>query len=57
MTLLDVLDNSSLHYHIHFLELLNSQYAFDDPYLQCVMEHMDELKSFGDVTNKLVVQG
>ena len=33
--------------------LLNAQYSFDDKYMQCVAEHMDELKPFGDVPRKL----
>ena len=37
-------------------ELLNAQYSFDEAYLQCVTEHMDELKPFGTVPHKLSVQ-
>ncbi|XP_054161545.1 glypican-6-like [Oppia nitens] len=34
-------------------QVLNSQYKFDDKYLNCVSKHMDELKPFGDVPKKL----
>ncbi|KAL8625523.1 hypothetical protein ACOMHN_014612 [Nucella lapillus] len=37
-------------------ELLNGQYAFDDDYLSCVTERMNDLKPFGDVPGKLSLQ-
>ncbi|XP_066601252.1 glypican-6 [Prorops nasuta] len=36
--------------------VLNSQYAFDDKYLECVGNHMKEMRPFGDVPQKLGVQ-
>lgn len=37
-------------------ELLNQQYKFSDDYLQCVTEHMDDLKPFGGIPQKLSTQ-
>ena len=56
INLLDALDKFFSTLLQKMFELLNSQYTFDDAYLQCVTEHMDELKPFGDVPNKLAVQ-
>ncbi|CAO1419499.1 unnamed protein product [Diamesa hyperborea] len=36
--------------------VINSQYVFDERYLECVSEHMKQLKPFGDVPDKLSVQ-
>ena len=36
--------------------LLNGQYAFSEAYLDCVTEHMDVMKPFGDVPQKLSMQ-
>lgn len=36
--------------------VINSQYQFDDKYLECVGEHMKEMSPFGDVPQKLSVQ-
>lgn len=36
--------------------VLNGQYNFNDKYLECVGEHMKEMKPFGDVPQKLGVQ-
>ncbi|XP_015181305.1 PREDICTED: glypican-6 [Polistes dominula] len=36
--------------------VLNSQYKFDNKYLECVGEHMKEMRPFGDVPQKLSVQ-
>ncbi|XP_072764642.1 glypican-6 isoform X2 [Anoplolepis gracilipes] len=36
--------------------VLNSQYNFDSKYLECVGEHMKEMRPFGDVPQKLGVQ-
>ncbi|XP_066258261.1 glypican-4 [Euwallacea similis] len=36
--------------------VINSQYSFDDSYMQCVHNHMLELKPFGDVPHKLTQQ-
>jgi len=37
-------------------EELNSQYAFDDRYLNCTVEHMEEMMPFGEMPNKLTLQ-
>jgi glypican 6 len=37
-------------------QVLNSQYKFDDKYLNCISKHMDDLKPFGDVPKKLTVE-
>lgn len=36
--------------------VLNSQYKFDNKYLECVSHHMKEMRPFGDVPQKLGVQ-
>lgn len=36
--------------------LLNQSYSFDERYLNCVTEKMNELKPFGDVPQKLSIQ-
>ncbi|XP_058798349.1 glypican-4 [Phymastichus coffea] len=36
--------------------VLNSQYKFDNKYLECVSHHMKEMRPFGDVPQKLSVQ-
>ncbi|XP_044752038.1 glypican-6 [Coccinella septempunctata] len=36
--------------------VINSQYDLDDKYLECVSEHMTEMKPFGDIPHKLGVQ-
>ncbi|KAJ8685686.1 hypothetical protein QAD02_021479, partial [Eretmocerus hayati] len=36
--------------------VLNSQYAFDTPYLECVIHHMPDTQPFGDVPQKLSIQ-
>ena len=56
INLLDVLDNFFSTLMQKMFELLNSQYTFDNEYLECVTEHMDELKPFGDVPQKLSIQ-
>lgn len=37
-------------------QVLNTQYSFDDNYLQCVGKLMDELKPFGDIPKKLKIE-
>lgn len=37
-------------------QLLNAKYKFTDSYLTCVTKHMDELKPFGDMKDKLTSQ-
>lgn len=36
--------------------VINAQYQFDDRYLECVAEHMTDLKPFGDIPHKLGIQ-
>lgn len=36
--------------------VINAQYNFDDKYLTCVAENMQEMKPFGDVPKKLGMQ-
>lgn len=40
----------------HLFQLLNSQYHFNDYYLECVSKHMEQLKPFGDIPRKLNAQ-
>lgn len=40
----------------HLFQLLNSQYHFNDYYLECVSKHMEELKPFGDIPRFLNAQ-
>lgn len=56
ISLLDALDNFFSTLLQKMFELLNSQYTFNEDYLQCVTEHMDELRPFGDVPQKLSIQ-
>ena len=56
INLLDALDSFFSTLMQKMFELLNSQYSFDEQYLECVTEHMDELKPFGDVPQKLSIQ-
>ena len=37
-------------------EELNSQYAFDGAYLNCTVEHMEEMMPFGELPRKLILQ-
>ena len=37
-------------------EELNSQYAFDATYLNCTVEHMEEMMPFGELPQKLILQ-
>ena len=56
INLMDALDNFFSILLQKMFELINAQYTFDQNYLQCVTEHMDDLKPFGDVPQKLSVQ-
>ena len=56
VNLLDALDGFFTQLLQRMFQLLNTQYAFDDAYLACVTESMDELRPFGDVPGKLSVQ-
>jgi len=37
-------------------QVLNSQYLFNDKYLECASRQMDELKPFGDSPKKLIIE-
>src|SRR5207248_2602108 len=52
----DALDGFFHRLYQKMFEVLNSQYTFDEKYLTCISEHMDELKPFGDVPKKLSVE-
>lgn len=52
----DALDTFFHRVYQKMFQVLNSQYKFDDRYLACVGEQMDELKPFGDVPKKLTVE-
>ncbi|KAL1140381.1 hypothetical protein AAG570_000313 [Ranatra chinensis] len=54
--LIEAMDNFFNTLYQKMFTVLNAQYNFNDKYLECVSEHMKELKPFGDVPNKLSVQ-
>lgn len=54
--LADVMDNFFSKLLQKMFELLNGAYIFDDDYLSCVTERMNDLKPFGDVPIKLSTQ-
>uniref|UniRef100_W8BCM0 Glypican-6 n=2 Tax=Ceratitis capitata TaxID=7213 RepID=W8BCM0_CERCA len=54
--LLQVMDKFFNTLYQKMFQVLNGQYSFDEKFLNCVSEHMKELKPFGDVPDKLAVQ-
>lgn len=52
----DAMDNFFNILYQKMFTVLNSQYNFDNKYLECVGEHMKEMRPFGDVPQKLSVQ-
>lgn len=56
LNLEDVLESFFATLMQEMFKLLNANYAFDNRYLQCVTDNMDELKPFGDVPKKLSTQ-
>lgn len=54
--LAEALDNFFGILYQRMFTVINSQYVFDDRYLECVAEHMTELRPFGDVPHKLGIQ-
>ena len=56
ISLLDALDNLFSTLMQKMFQLMNSQYTFDQEYLDCVTERMDDLQPFGDVPQKLSMQ-
>lgn len=56
MNLVTILNNFFTNLLQRMFQLLNGQYKFEQDYLNCVTKHMDELKPFGDVPQKLKLQ-
>ncbi|ESP01694.1 hypothetical protein LOTGIDRAFT_139272 [Lottia gigantea] len=54
--LMEVMDNFFSRLLQKMFKLLNADYQFDDEYMSCVTERMDELQPFGDVPLKLSIQ-
>ncbi|KAK2578249.1 hypothetical protein KPH14_001395 [Odynerus spinipes] len=52
----DTMDNFFNTLYQKMFTVLNSQYKFDNKYLECVGDHMKEMRPFGDVPQKLGVQ-
>ncbi|XP_014602695.1 PREDICTED: glypican-6 [Polistes canadensis] len=52
----DTMDNFFNTLYQKMFTVLNSQYKFDNKYLECVGDHMKEMRPFGDVPQKLSVQ-
>ncbi|XP_053973744.1 glypican-6 isoform X2 [Hylaeus anthracinus] len=52
----DVMDNFFNILYQKMFTVLNSQYDFNAKYLECVGDHMKEMRPFGDVPQKLGVQ-
>lgn len=54
--LVDALDGFFLELYRKMFQVMNSQYALSERYLQCVSEYRDELRPFGDVPQKLTLE-
>lgn len=52
----ETMDNFFVILYQRMFTVINSQYDLDDKYLECVSEHMVEMKPFGDIPHKLGVQ-
>ena len=52
----DVLDAFFRRLYSKMFQVLNAQYTFDEEYLRCVSEKMEELKPFGDIPKKLKIE-
>ncbi|XP_029041498.1 glypican-4 [Osmia bicornis bicornis] len=52
----DLMDNFFNTLYQKMFTVLNSQYKFDNKYLECLGDHMKEMRPFGDVPQKLGVQ-
>lgn len=55
-SLVDILNDFFINLLQKMFELLNAEYHFDEDYLSCVTRHMDALKPFGDIPQKLKLQ-
>lgn len=56
LNLVDILNDFFTNLLQRMFELLNAQYVFEKDYLHCVTRHMDDLKPFGDIPQKLKLQ-
>jgi hypothetical protein len=56
LNLVDILNDFFTNLLQKMFELLNAQYVFEKDYLSCVTRHMDDLKPFGDIPQKLKLQ-
>lgn len=56
VNLMDTLDSFFTILYQKMFTVLNAQYTFDQKYLGCVSEFMEELQPFGDVPRKLSLQ-
>jgi len=56
VNLVEILNTFFTHLLQRMFKLLNAQYAFDDAYMTCVTQHMEGLRPFGDVPQKLKLQ-
>ncbi|KAI1287353.1 Glypican-6 [Halotydeus destructor] len=54
--LTEALDGFFQRLYQKMFQVLNAQYTFDDNYLQCIEQLMDELKPFGDIPKKLKIE-
>ncbi|KAH6940339.1 hypothetical protein HPB50_026924 [Hyalomma asiaticum] len=54
--LVDALDGFFLELYRKMFQVMNTQYALSERYLQCVSDHRDELRPFGDVPQKLTLE-
>lgn len=52
----EVLDSFFHRLYSKMFQVLNAQYTFDEVYLRCVSEKMEELKPFGDIPKKLKIE-
>ena len=52
----DVMDSFFHRLYSKMFQVLNAQYTFDETYLKCVSEKMEELKPFGDIPKKLKIE-
>ncbi|XP_015920377.1 glypican-6 [Parasteatoda tepidariorum] len=51
----DAMDSFFHRLYAKMFQVLNAQHRFDNKYLECVIENMNELKPFGDVPGKLTL--
>lgn len=50
------LDNFFDRLYRKMFQVLNSQYTFNDNYMNCISQYMEEMKPFGDVPKKLTLE-